>query len=223
MYLRHVLPEIKAGVYDGARLQELPQGLEAYYGDHWRRMGMSTLGRCRVSRYGSCTCLQKYSSPCQDSCSLASPAGAKLPLTKSWSRLSWMTGSNFFMFSQSTAFAVTASTMPAFATSSIARRWSWQPVSASTVYTDISPMSCGRIFQRRQLGRACMVLHSWRASYQERRSAIASAAVGDIACFQACVKDLLVSEHVQSQCGERLTERKQSVAIAHNNRFRSGA
>jgi len=37
MYLRHVLPEIEKGTYDDAAL---PAGLEEYYWDHWRRMGM---------------------------------------------------------------------------------------------------------------------------------------------------------------------------------------
>lgn len=38
MYLRYVLPEIEQGRYD---LDTLPVGLECYYEDHWRRMGMT--------------------------------------------------------------------------------------------------------------------------------------------------------------------------------------
>jgi hypothetical protein len=37
MYLRHVLPEIENGTYKD---EDLPAGLEEYYRDHWRRMGM---------------------------------------------------------------------------------------------------------------------------------------------------------------------------------------
>jgi len=41
MYLRHVLPEIEAGRYDDLDIRQLPLGLESYYEDHWRRMGMT--------------------------------------------------------------------------------------------------------------------------------------------------------------------------------------
>jgi TIR domain len=41
MYLRHVLPEIAAGRYENLDIQALPKGLEGYYEDHWRRMGMT--------------------------------------------------------------------------------------------------------------------------------------------------------------------------------------
>ena len=37
MYLQYVLPELEAG----ARIDELPLGLDGYYQDHWRRMGMT--------------------------------------------------------------------------------------------------------------------------------------------------------------------------------------
>jgi hypothetical protein len=40
MYLRHVLPEIRSGAYENLSIDVLPRGLEAYYDDHWRRMGM---------------------------------------------------------------------------------------------------------------------------------------------------------------------------------------
>lgn len=40
MYLRYVLTEIGSGVYDGLELGVLPKGLQGYYDDHWRRMGM---------------------------------------------------------------------------------------------------------------------------------------------------------------------------------------
>ncbi|MFC4070962.1 TIR domain-containing protein [Actinoplanes subglobosus] len=39
MYLRHVLPELAAGVYQDLDIRHLPQGLEQYYDDHWRAMG----------------------------------------------------------------------------------------------------------------------------------------------------------------------------------------
>lgn len=40
MYLRHVLPAIATGEYDSRELLKLPIGLQAYYHDHWARMGM---------------------------------------------------------------------------------------------------------------------------------------------------------------------------------------
>jgi hypothetical protein len=41
MYLRYVLPEIEQGTYEGLSIENLPAGLEGYYEDHWRRMGMT--------------------------------------------------------------------------------------------------------------------------------------------------------------------------------------
>jgi hypothetical protein len=41
MYLRHVLPALARGVYEGLAINKLPQGLQQYYEDHWRRMGMT--------------------------------------------------------------------------------------------------------------------------------------------------------------------------------------
>jgi TIR domain len=41
MYLRYILPDIELNRYPGLVLDELPAGLEAYYEDHWRRMGMT--------------------------------------------------------------------------------------------------------------------------------------------------------------------------------------
>jgi hypothetical protein len=38
MYLRHVLPEIERGAYRTVQSAKLPDGLEDYYADHWRRM-----------------------------------------------------------------------------------------------------------------------------------------------------------------------------------------
>jgi hypothetical protein len=38
MYLRYVLPEIESGAYKDRELEDLPEGLENYYEDHWRRM-----------------------------------------------------------------------------------------------------------------------------------------------------------------------------------------
>jgi len=40
MYLKYVLPDIKNGKYKDLSIESLPQGLQAYYEDHWRRMGM---------------------------------------------------------------------------------------------------------------------------------------------------------------------------------------
>ena len=40
MYLKYVLPDIKNGKYKDLSIDSLPQGLQAYYEDHWRRMGM---------------------------------------------------------------------------------------------------------------------------------------------------------------------------------------
>lgn len=40
MYLRHVLPDIERGLYSDLDVTSLPKGLQAYYQDHWRRMGM---------------------------------------------------------------------------------------------------------------------------------------------------------------------------------------
>ncbi len=40
MYLRYVLPDIANGKYQDLSIESLPQGLQDYYEDHWRRMGM---------------------------------------------------------------------------------------------------------------------------------------------------------------------------------------
>lgn len=40
-YLRHVLPAIEKGDYQDLKIENLPQGLENYYEDHWERMGMN--------------------------------------------------------------------------------------------------------------------------------------------------------------------------------------
>ncbi|BDA74075.1 hypothetical protein CAL7716_082410 [Calothrix sp. PCC 7716] len=40
MYLRYVLTDIENGKYSNLSIDSLPQGLMAYYEDHWRRMGM---------------------------------------------------------------------------------------------------------------------------------------------------------------------------------------
>jgi hypothetical protein len=45
MYLRYVLPDLKAGTYDDLELRELPQGLQEYYQTHWQRMGMEKTER----------------------------------------------------------------------------------------------------------------------------------------------------------------------------------
>lgn len=41
MYLRYVLPEIENGAYRRFGVNRLPRGLENYYDDHWRMMGMT--------------------------------------------------------------------------------------------------------------------------------------------------------------------------------------
>ncbi|HYO15719.1 MAG TPA: CHAT domain-containing protein [Thermoanaerobaculia bacterium] len=38
MYLHHVIPEIANGSYAERPLEEIPQGLESYYQDHWNRI-----------------------------------------------------------------------------------------------------------------------------------------------------------------------------------------
>jgi Swt1-like HEPN len=47
MYLRYVLSELERGTYQDTSLAGLPQGLESYYEDHWRRMGMTEQSRPR--------------------------------------------------------------------------------------------------------------------------------------------------------------------------------
>lgn len=42
MYLRYVLGDIEQGKYDDLSIDRLPAGLEQYYDEHWRRMGMLT-------------------------------------------------------------------------------------------------------------------------------------------------------------------------------------
>jgi hypothetical protein len=42
MYLRHIVAEIERGTYGGLELSKLPIGLQAYYRDHWQRMGMNS-------------------------------------------------------------------------------------------------------------------------------------------------------------------------------------
>jgi hypothetical protein len=48
MYLRHVLPAIEGGEYQGLDIDKLPDGLEAYYEDHWEAMGMANGARSRT-------------------------------------------------------------------------------------------------------------------------------------------------------------------------------
>jgi hypothetical protein len=40
MYLRYAIADIENGKYSNLSIDSLPQGLMAYYQDHWRRMGM---------------------------------------------------------------------------------------------------------------------------------------------------------------------------------------
>jgi hypothetical protein len=42
MYLYYVLGDLERGVYQDLSIKSLPKGLEGYYEDHWRRMGMAT-------------------------------------------------------------------------------------------------------------------------------------------------------------------------------------
>lgn len=42
MYLRYILGDIETGKYQDLTINQLPQGLQAYYEDHWRQMGMMT-------------------------------------------------------------------------------------------------------------------------------------------------------------------------------------
>jgi hypothetical protein len=50
MYLHYLLPELERSASRNLSLQELPIGLEGYYEDHWRRMGMtvSPLPRIKI-------------------------------------------------------------------------------------------------------------------------------------------------------------------------------
>jgi hypothetical protein len=40
MYLRYILCDIEIGKYQNLTINQLPQGLQSYYEDHWRQMGM---------------------------------------------------------------------------------------------------------------------------------------------------------------------------------------
>lgn len=40
MYLRYILGDIETGKYQNLTINQLPQGLQSYYEDHWRQMGM---------------------------------------------------------------------------------------------------------------------------------------------------------------------------------------
>jgi hypothetical protein len=42
MYARYMVQAVECGEYDSADLDRLPSGLEGYYRDHWRRMGMTS-------------------------------------------------------------------------------------------------------------------------------------------------------------------------------------
>jgi hypothetical protein len=42
MYLKYVLPEIESGVYKDLVIDKLPEGLQNYYEDHWRRMRLQS-------------------------------------------------------------------------------------------------------------------------------------------------------------------------------------
>jgi len=48
MYLRYVLPEIEIGGYHDLDIRRLPAGLQGYYEDHWRGMGMTAKPLPRV-------------------------------------------------------------------------------------------------------------------------------------------------------------------------------
>ncbi len=52
IYLHHVVQDIDSGHFDGRAIDRLPEGLQAYYLDHWHRMGMDSarppMARLRV-------------------------------------------------------------------------------------------------------------------------------------------------------------------------------
>jgi hypothetical protein len=48
MYLRYVLPELESGAYQNLDFEQLPVGLQGYYEDHWKHMGMTTKPLPRV-------------------------------------------------------------------------------------------------------------------------------------------------------------------------------
>jgi len=48
MYLRYVLPELESGVFQNLDIENLPAGLQGYYEDHWRHMGMTAKPLPRV-------------------------------------------------------------------------------------------------------------------------------------------------------------------------------
>ena len=48
MYLRYVLPDMESGAYQNLDVQKLPTGLQGYYEDHWRHMGMTAKPLPRV-------------------------------------------------------------------------------------------------------------------------------------------------------------------------------
>jgi hypothetical protein len=48
MYLRYVLLEIETGAYQDLEVHRLPAGLQGYYEDHWRSMGMTAKPLPRV-------------------------------------------------------------------------------------------------------------------------------------------------------------------------------
>jgi hypothetical protein len=51
MYLRYVLPEIESGAYqDLNKIENLPEGLEQYYYQHWQHMGMTAKNESRRTK-----------------------------------------------------------------------------------------------------------------------------------------------------------------------------
>jgi hypothetical protein len=50
MYLRYVLPEIESGAYQDLNIENLPEGLEQYYYQHWQHMGMTAKNESRRTK-----------------------------------------------------------------------------------------------------------------------------------------------------------------------------
>jgi hypothetical protein len=48
MYLRYMLPDVERGAFRTLDDDTIPDGLEAYYEDHWRRMGMGVGSRSEI-------------------------------------------------------------------------------------------------------------------------------------------------------------------------------
>ena len=74
IYLHHVTQDIESGRFDGRPIDRLPDGLQAYYRDHWHRMGMDS-ARPPKARLRVLYVLLEYQEPATIG-SLASMVGA---------------------------------------------------------------------------------------------------------------------------------------------------